>query len=38
MKAIVLTQWHFFATPLGMGVCDGVGGTPKRLADEASLE
>jgi hypothetical protein len=25
-------EWHFFATSLGKGPCDGIGGTIKRLA------
>ena len=31
-------EWHFFATSHGKNVCDGVGGTIKRLAAHASLQ
>ena len=31
-------EWHFYATAHGKGVCDGVGGTVKRLAAKASLQ
>lgn len=31
-------EWHFYATSHGKGVCDGVGGTVKRLAAKASLQ
>ncbi len=31
-------MWHFFATSHGKGVCDGIGGTIKRLAARASLQ
>ena len=30
--------WNFFATSHGKGVCDGIGGTVKRLATRASLQ
>ena len=32
------TEWHFFATSYGKSVCDGIGGTVKRLATNASLK
>ena len=31
-------EWHFSATAHGKGVCDGLGGTVKRLAAPASLQ
>jgi hypothetical protein len=31
-------KWHFFATSLGKGACDGIGGTIKRLPRNASLQ
>jgi len=31
-------EWHFFATSHGKSVCDGIGGTVKRLATRASLQ
>ena len=31
-------EWHFSATSHGKGVCDGLGGTVKRLAARASLQ
>lgn len=31
-------EWHFYATAHGKGVCDGLGGTVKRLAARASLQ
>jgi len=31
-------EWHFFATSHGKSVCDGVGGTVKRLAARSSLQ
>ena len=31
-------EWHFFATPHGIGACDGAGGTVKKLAAKASLQ
>ena len=34
----MLGKWHFFATLLGKGPCDGVGGTVKRLVAHASLQ
>lgn len=34
----IKAEWHFFATSHGKGPCDGIGGTLKRLADEASLQ
>lgn len=34
----VEAEWHFYATSHGKGVCDGVGGTVKRLATKASLQ
>ena len=34
----VEAEWHFYATSHGKGVCDGVGGTVKRLAAKASLQ
>lgn len=34
----VCAEWHFTATAHGKGVCDGVGGTLKRLAARASLQ
>ena len=34
----VPAEWHFSATSHGKGVCDGVGGTVKRLAARASLQ
>jgi len=33
----VAAEWHFSATSIGKGVCDGVGGTVKRFAARASL-
>ena len=30
-------EWHFHATAHGKGLCDGVGGTVKRMASRASL-
>ncbi|GBN40306.1 hypothetical protein AVEN_58678-1 [Araneus ventricosus] len=32
------TEWHFYATACGKGVCDGVGGTVKILSAKASLQ
>ena len=34
----VAAEWHFSATSHGKGVCDGLGGTVKRLAARASLQ
>ena len=34
----VEAEWHFFATSHGKGLCDGVGGTIKRLAALASIQ
>ncbi len=34
----VAAEWHFSATAHGKGVCDGLGGTVKRLAARASLQ
>ena len=34
----IKAEWHFFATSHGKNVCDGVGGTIKRLAARASLQ
>src|SRR5258705_1849904 len=34
----VEAEWHFFATSHGKNVCDGVGGTVKRLATRASIQ
>ena len=34
----VKAEWHFFATAHGKGPCDGIGGTLKRLAKQASLQ
>ena len=34
----VKAEWHFSATSHGKGACDGVGGTVKRLAAQASLQ
>ena len=34
----IAAEWHFFGTAHGKGVCDGVGGTVKRLAAKASLQ
>lgn len=34
----ICAQWIFFATSHGKSVCDGVGGTVKRLAARASLQ
>lgn len=34
----VEAEWHFYATSHGKGVCDGIGGTVKRLAAKASLQ
>ena len=31
-------EWHFFATSHGKSVCDGIGGTIKRLASRKSLQ
>lgn len=31
-------EWHFFATSHGKGPCDGIGGTVKRMARDASLK
>ena len=31
-------EWHFFATSHGKNICDGIGGTTKRLAARASLQ
>ena len=31
-------EWHFFATSHGKSVCDGIGGTAKSLATNASLK
>lgn len=31
-------NWHFFATAHGKSICDGLGGTIKRLATKASLQ
>ncbi|KYN38917.1 hypothetical protein ALC56_06707 [Trachymyrmex septentrionalis] len=32
----VAAEWHFFPTSHGKGLCDGIGGTLKRLASRAS--
>ena len=34
----ITAQWNFFATSHGKNLCDGVGGTVKRLATRASLQ
>lgn len=34
----IQAEWHFFATSHGKSPCDGVGGTLKRLATQASLQ
>jgi hypothetical protein len=34
----IKAEWHFYATANGKGVCDGLGGTVKRLAAKASLQ
>jgi hypothetical protein len=34
----VEAEWHFFATSHGKGLCDGIGGTVKRMARRASLQ
>ncbi len=34
----MLAEWHFCATAHGKGACDGLGGTVKRLAAQASLQ
>ena len=34
----IKAEWHFYATAHGKGVCDGLGGTVKRLAAKASLQ
>ena len=34
----VNAEWHFSATSLGKGACDGLGGTVKRVAARASLQ
>lgn len=34
----VKAEWHFSATSHGIGACDGIGGTVKRLAARASLQ
>jgi len=34
----VAAEWHFFPTSHGKGLCDGIGGTLKRLASRASLQ
>lgn len=34
----IFAEWHFYATAHGKGVCDGLGGTVKRLATKASLQ
>lgn len=34
----VTAEWHFFATSHGKSICDGIGGTVKRLATRASLQ
>ena len=34
----VQAEWHFYATSHGKGPCDGIGGTVKRLAAEASQQ
>ena len=31
-------EWHFFATSHGKNICDGIGGTTKRLSRRASLQ
>lgn len=31
-------EWHFFATAHGKSICDGLGGTLKRLATKTSLQ
>ena len=33
----ITAEWNFFATSHGKNLCDGVGGTVKRLATRASL-
>jgi hypothetical protein len=33
----MIAEWHFFATSHEKGPCDGVGGTVKRLAAQASF-
>ncbi|GBO40968.1 hypothetical protein AVEN_170674-1 [Araneus ventricosus] len=34
----VKSEWHFFASCHGKGVCDGIGGTIKCMATKASLQ
>ena len=34
----ITAEWNFFATSHGKNLCDGVGGTAKRLATRASLQ
>ena len=34
----IQAEWHFFATSHGKSVCDGIGGTVKRLLTKASLQ
>ena len=34
----ISAEWHFSATAHGQGICDGLGGTVKRLAARASLQ
>ena len=34
----VEAEWHLFATSYGKGLCNGVGGLPKRMATKASLQ
>jgi hypothetical protein len=34
----IKVEWHFYATAHGKGVCNGLGGTVKRLAVKASLQ
>ena len=34
----ITAEWNFFATSHGKNLCDGVGGTVKRLATRASLQ
>jgi hypothetical protein len=34
----IKAEWHFYAPVHGNGVCDGLGGTVKRLAAKASIQ
>ena len=38
MNYAITAEWSFFATSLDKSICDGIGGTVKRLVARASLQ